>query len=284
MKHIALFLSPLKKRKNILFLLAVLLFFVPLLKAQNANQPVYIVLNYMKTNPGKAEAYDNLVKNYAKKAFQQSLKDGQILGWYLNEVVMPSGTSNEYDRVSVTVTRDLKSIFEPSVSMRDVAKKALNMNDQQVDDILKQFADARNIVKREIFVNNAILNPGGTNGKYAVVDFMKSTPGKEAQYVKMEKDVFMPIHKERMKLGVIKNWGLYQKVMPYNMDSDYDYTTVNFIDDINSILDPKYEQALKKALPNQDINKLIQQTEAARKMKRSEIWRLNEFVDSSNTK
>ncbi|GAC1424851.1 MAG: hypothetical protein NVSMB7_00980 [Chitinophagaceae bacterium] len=43
----------------------------------------------------------------------------------------------------------------------------------------------------------------------------------------------MPIHRERIKTGVLTDWLLLEKNLPYSSTDTYDYETVNFFNDIN---------------------------------------------------
>ena len=45
--------------------------------------------------------------------------------------------------------------------------------------------------------------------KYAVIEFMKAEPGKGADYVKAEREWWMPAHQEMVKQGRLKSWQLY---------------------------------------------------------------------------
>ena len=108
---------------------------------------------------------------------------------------------------------------------------------------------------------------------------MTPVPGKEAQYAKLESDVFRPVHKQRMALNVIKGWELFQKVMPSDSNDPVPYITVNFYDDFSGMIDGKYAEAIKKVMPNRDINKLVQNMNAVKKAQRSEIWKLVENDD-----
>ncbi|MBD0333774.1 MAG: hypothetical protein ICV66_14100 [Chitinophagaceae bacterium] len=109
---------------------------------------------------------------------------------------------------------------------------------------------------------------------------MTPVQGKEAHYAKMEEDTFLPIHKQRMSLGAVKGWRFAQKLFPTNSNDPYPYITANFYDDVTVMLDGKYEQAVKKALPNQDINKLIQYMNSVKKGQKDEVWKLVEYAEA----
>jgi hypothetical protein len=61
---------------------------------------------------------------------------------------------------------------------------------------------------------------------YALFEFMKITPGKEAEYRRLEREVWMPIHKERVRTGLIKSWSLWGMRFPGGTAREYDIIAV----------------------------------------------------------
>lgn len=236
----------------------------------------------MKTTPGKFADYESLLHNYSKKIYDYLIQQGNGLSWSTYEVLMPSGTSAEYNVVGVTVSDKIDNLLDPGMTGKDLFAKALpNVSAQEADSAMKKFAEVRSLVKREIYMPRASTNENGpptkSPAKYVQVDYMTPVPGKEAQYAKMESDVFGPVHKQRMALNVIKGWGLFEKIMPVDSNDPVPYIAVNFHDDFAGMLDGKYVEAIKKAMPNQDINKLVQNLNAVKKAQRSEVWKLVEY-------
>ena len=278
-----------KKSKATAFLLICFLsaFFLSCgVKAQSGNdKPVYIAVNYIKIQPGKQRDYLDLLKNYSKKVWEYNFKQGRSLGTYVNSLIMPSGSSADYDITVVTVSTDLKFLLDDSLTAQMMLKK-LNpeYSDSYIQSIGDQFLHVRSLVKREIFTALAEINPTAPPTKYYTTDYMKATTGKEDDYVKLEKEVWMPIHKERIKLGVLTDWALAQKYMPYSSKEPYDYATFNFFNDINFLQDSKYTEAIKKAFPNVDINKSLDSTNAARTIVKEELWKTEFYIDATNTK
>ncbi len=253
--------------------------------AMSHDTTVYVQFVYIKTHQVKTDQYLDLLKNYTSKSIETELKAGKILGWYVNTVSLPTGSSAEYDVVIVTVTNHFKTLFNDSITGKAFFKKSFpEYNDAVVDDIMKQYTESRTIVKREIFTAIAEIDPKAPPTKYASVDFMKATPGMEARYVKMEKDTFSVLHKERAKMGVIKDWVFIAKTLPYSSGDTYDYVTANFFDDVSVLLDGKYEAAAKAAYPGHDVSKMASETGALRTTVKTELWKLENYVDHSNTK
>ena len=177
------------------------------------------MLTYMKTAPGKYNDYDSLLHNYSRKIYDYLIQQGTDLSGSTYEVLMPSGTSADYNVVGVTVSDKIDNLLDPTMTGKDLFAKALaNASAQEADSVMKKFAEVRSMVKREIYIPRSSTNENGpptkAPAKYVQVDYMTPVPGKEAQYAKMESDVFRPVHKQRVALNVIKGWELFEKVMP----------------------------------------------------------------------
>ena len=278
-----------KKSKAIIFFITCFLcttFLSFKVTAQQAsNKPVYVSVNYIKTQTGKQGEYLDLLKNYSKKIWEYNYKQGRSMGTYISSMVIPSGASAEYDITVINVSTDLTYLLDDSITAKVMLKK-LNpdYSDGFVQSIMDLYQQTRTLVKREIFQGVAEINPSAPPTKYYTVDYMKTAPGKEDDYVKLEKEFWMPIHKERVKMGVLTDWLLLQKTMPYSFKEPYDYETVNFINNINFLQDSKYPEAFKKAFPNGDINKSMDSTNASRTLVKEELWKTVFYIDATNTK
>jgi hypothetical protein len=255
--------------------------------AQTMDQkPLYFSVTYIKVQPGKDAQYRELLKKYGKKINEYFYKSGAIVGWYMHEVLMPSGAATEYDYAAVNVSPNFKGLLDDTISIRDVFKKVFpGMTDKMFDSIASQYQRARTVVKREIYRSVAGLNMNpGAPSKYVSLDFMKTLPGKDPDYEKMEKESWMPIHKERVNMGVIKDWELYQKIMPYNTKDEFNYVTGQFFNDLSAVEDAKYMESFNKAWPGQDVSKFMQNTESTRTLVKNELWEVIDYVDASNMK
>jgi hypothetical protein len=113
-----------------------------------------------------------------------------------------------------------------------------------------------------------------TPTQFVVLDYMKVAPGKEAEYVRLEQQVFKPLHQQRVKNKEMVAWGLYQ--VPFTADThrEYDYVTANVYDNIAATEAAGLIPAFLRLHPGKAGTSLIVQTEAARVTVRREIWQL----------
>jgi hypothetical protein len=252
------------------------------------NQPtVYVGVNFIKVRAGKQEQYMQLLEKYGKKVNEYFFRNNNLVGWYMYKVLMPSGSSVGYDYASVNVTTTMSALLDPPGDMKEVFKKIFpDMTDKMVSDVMARYDSCREIVRREVYmpVHGASV-ADSTNpvaAKYMEVDLMHPAAGKTEDYIKMERETFKPLHAERIKMGYLRSWGLYEKTFA-DEQSGFEFVTVNFMDNVDK-LGYGYSEAVKKVMPQADMNALFTQTMATRTMIRSEIWKLMQYVDGSNTK
>jgi hypothetical protein len=256
--------------------------------SQTPPQQIYVGVNFIKIHPGKQEQYRQLVEKYGKKVNEYLFKNQNLMGWYLYQVLMPAGSSTDFDYAAVNITGSLGALLDFPMSTKDMYKKVFpEMTDKMISDVQTQFDECRHIVRREIYtpVQGAHTEdaPNAPPSKYMQVDLMHPAAGKTADYIKMEKETFLPLHNERIKMGIMKGWGLYEKIMPVDARMGYEYVTVNFYDDLNKLRDG-YDESVKKLFPQKDLNAMFTETEATRTMVQSGIWKLMSYVDASNMK
>ncbi|HAH23571.1 MAG TPA: hypothetical protein DCL77_07415 [Prolixibacteraceae bacterium] len=131
------------------------------------------------------------------------------------------------------------------------------------------------------FVFACIPMPGNAQNEptvFAIVDFMKVKPSQEAKYVDLEKNVWKPMHQERIKQGKITGWILY-KILYTGTSDPYNYATVTFFDKPANLEDPWAGIDAQKILPGKDIDKLMNETGEARDLVKSNlIYRQDEVV------
>lgn len=103
------------------------------------------------------------------------------------------------------------------------------------------------------------------------VDYMSVSPGGEAEYVTIERDLWKPIHEERMRRGDLLDWGVYE-VAYAAPDSPYDYVTVNVYANAAQMENGDWTASMRAAYPDADLDALKDRTQAAREIVHTELW------------
>ena len=131
--------------------------------------------------------------------------------------------------MTVNVYTDLSDMEDPWSSIVAASKKV--NPDLPIKELVERSAKSREVVKGEIFllVDEAIEDNRVADFKYININYMKVKEADYQDYVKMEQEMFKPVHQARIKAGSLKDWSLYQKITPMGAEYPYQYVTAGFI-------------------------------------------------------
>jgi hypothetical protein len=110
---------------------------------------------------------------------------------------------------------------------------------------------------------------------YMMVEFMKVPEGKEDGWLKLERE-WKPLHALRVKDGSIQSWAAIAQRVPGDESNGPVHATVTTYRGWPDPTKMNFAELVKKAYPQGDVNTLMQQTESARRMVRTEIWEVLE--------
>ena len=249
-------------------ILSITMVFIAILSFSQSNEkPIYYYVNYYKTDRDKAEEYINLIKTYASKIWKEKVKAGDVTSYSLYSV----GASTEdggYNLVSIQSGYSINDFSKTGTP--ELMRRAFpGMDSATLSAIASKYTSLRVPIKTEIFKHiDAIHN---SDQKYVEVNFMKSLPGKEEEYIRQEKEVYKPIHQEFIKNGNRTAWYFNQLIAPLAENSKYNYVTSNFFNDWDksySITVDDYKKIYNKLFPKSNV------PESARTMVKTEIWKL----------
>lgn len=262
-----------KTTARLLSLTVLLSAFVFAAFAQDAK-PLYVQVNYIKVDRNKSDQYRDLLNNYGRKIWKSRIAKGELISVSTYTINMKS-EDHDYNYATVIMSNSLNALLEPSESPEEVLKKAMpGTNDAMIRETLAKYGDVRVIQKTVILRWVDGIRPNeGVDPKIFQLDYMKTMPGKDAEYVKLEREVFKPLHQERIKAGQAAAWDLWEVVMPWADDSGFGYITTTGITDWDKLMSTDYGAIYKKVFPKGDATKLGAQVGAARKISNSEIWR-----------
>jgi hypothetical protein len=108
--------------------------------------------------------------------------------------------------------------------------------------------------------------------KYFMVNYMKVIPGQDP--VKIEREMWKPLHQEFIKEGQFRSWAVYGLQFPSGTDEKYDYATVHAFDKFGQLENPfaNFDKILAKVHPGVKVDDFINRTEKTRNLVRSEVW------------
>jgi len=119
------------------------------------------------------------------------------------------------------------------------------------------------------FLLGTLVNTGFTQQAAATptiveVGCMKIDPLKEEEYLKMEHDLWRPVHQERIKQGHMRSWTSGSK-------NECDYRTVNVYNSLADMERPIGE-VFTKVHPNVPLAEVGRRTITARDFRTGEVW------------
>jgi hypothetical protein len=100
------------------------------------------------------------------------------------------------------------------------------------------------------------------------ISFMKAKAGQDA--LKMERELWKPIHTDRVNTGQINSWTVMQPI--YAGPHPYDYITVEAANTIDAFTHTDYNQIMTKTWGKEKLESGTAQTMAARDMVGNEMW------------
>lgn len=125
------------------------------------------------------------------------------------------------------------------------------------------------------FLLGTLVNTGFTqqaaSPTVVEVGCMKIDPLKEEDYLKMEHDLWRPVHQERIKQGHMRSWTLYSVRFPSGSKNECDYRTVNVYNSLADMERPIGE-VFTKVHPNIPLAEVGRRTITARDFRTGEVW------------
>jgi len=240
------------------------------LYAQSEQSPIAIV-EYMKVKPGMNAQYMDCEMAY-KDIHQKRVDKGHIVSWQLEQVLFPSGTSAEYDYLTITVVKDMEALETVNNHWGDLISDA--PSDQQ--ELLNSADKYRDLVKRELWT--VVDGIGNMRAKYAVENFMQVPYAGWSEYLDMETKFVKPIHEKSVEKGNRAGWMVGYMVMPHGESMEYQASTIDFYDSMADMTnsDADLWAATYPGMSREEMDKRILST---RKLVKSETRMLVAYVE-----
>jgi hypothetical protein len=113
-----------------------------------------------------------------------------------------------------------------------------------------------------------------TQPSFMLVEFMKVAQGKQADWLKLERETWKPMHALRVKDGGIQSWMAMAQWLPGDESDGPVYGTVTTFRGFPDPLKTNFQALFKQAHPQGDYMSMQAQTQSARSIVRSEIWQV----------
>lgn len=199
--------------------------------AQVAQPEYYVVLTYMKVEPGMADAYRDHLVNVAPKFYEELIKEQPNFMAWSAATTMFGGTDAGYDVVTAALYSGLPP--EPSTPADALYQKAAGMT--RVD-YMKKMATLRTVVGTELLSSIARSTAPGVAkvGDFRVIQQLRAKPGMGNELSELLRTRLHPMIDMRRTAGELKTWGAWGLQFPSGSSSAYDVMLVNTYKDMAS--------------------------------------------------
>lgn len=114
--------------------------------------------------------------------------------------------------------------------------------------------------------------------QYLQVQYMKVNPGMATEYRSLERDLWKPVHQERVNRGLIRSWGVYGVHLPGGA-VDYDFVVLTEFPDFASLENSRFPELFSEVQGMDDYEAVLKKTNDARTRVRNDVWVLVENTE-----
>ncbi len=239
-----------------------LLFLLPSTGAgQETSDRVYVEVGCLKAKSPELGAF---MMNEGMQFNKEAQAMGMLEDFIVLKVMYPNGEDCKCDYRVVTVFTDMKQLdmLTASDTGPKVATKAFGDKAMEVYERMQSLTTNKG---SEIFELSMSAVPGPANAAISMVNFLEVEPGKQQEFEKMEKEVWLPVVREAIKAGMLKDFTIWSRVMPSGDAFMGDYIQVYDINNFAQMEAWEWEEfgkIFQKVHPEKDMMKLIEQSVA----------------------
>jgi hypothetical protein len=248
------------------------------LQAQQEYSNIFFeITKIKKMNDDFFDVEDQLIKPF----IQERIKQGNQLAHVLFRVHYPASDDATYDYVMMGVFQNFEDLHLENKKFTKIAYQAFpNAN---IPKMVERYDAAIHVASSQVFENvaEAVPGPGGAKGskaKFVKVNHMKVAAGNFNAYQKMEREIFMPLHKEAIKTGTMHDWVMAQRILPFGSDWDNTFMTFDVFANWGDMNKGLPAGTFAKVHPGKNTDKIWDEMMNLREMTRSETWEVIDVV------
>ena len=233
-----------------------------------AQNPTVIVA-YMKIKPGSATDYLELEKTW-KKLHVKAIEAGVYNGWQLWRNIH-AGADDPYQYITIQWYNNYEHTFGENTP--EDWWEGVFTEEEGIELRKKAYASRRYAFEDVSHQVVTVDNP--EDFKYLLVSRNKIPPGSYADYMKMEREIFKPVHEEAIRKGMMAHWGVWQ-TWPYK-EGQATITIVEGYKYAGQMNMPGYLEVFNVIHPDLIWEEVVEEIQKNRKEVSVEMW---ELIDS----
>ncbi len=244
--------------------------------AQDQPQPSFNRTQCIKAQPGKMAELQKFALDEGHKGAMARANAGEYASaLFLRSVY--GGTETACDFVAVTIYNGPPPDPESTMDLETALQKAgIDMAPEEYQERLMSMGK---LVSTSLW---RMVDGFGhaEKGDYIRVDFMKPRPGQAAEWIKLERETFKPVHQARAEQGLLRGWSVAMLAYPSGTSLPYSGATVNIAPSWKALFsaDQGYPEAFKKTMPNANMEEISKKTSETREIVRTELYRVIDTV------
>ncbi len=127
-------------------------------------------------------------------------------------------------------------------------------------------------------VPTASVQSAAAPKRFIQLQYMKVKPGQGAAYRQIERDLWRPVHQERVKRGLINSWAMYGVHLP-GAAADYDFVVLTEWPSFAGLENSQYAELFSEVQEMDDYEGVLQRTRSTRTLVKQDIWVLVDHVE-----
>ena len=259
-------------------ILSFFIVFAPSAVQSQAELGNYFAVQYYKVHPSMENEFIRLEGEVWKKIHHARIKKDLLDGWYFSRVVVPSGTNAEYNYIIVF---EYDSAEKLTAHFEGYGVNYATLLDQEEIALALRTPEIRDMVYEEVWrtVDQTFAN-SESQYRYQIFNAMKMRPGvDEAEYQRMEREYWKPVHEERIRRNEMFGWGLYTMIIPGGTERNYHWATIDFYHNFTDYLVEESTSIMNSLYGPENAAKYAEETISKRDLLKAEIRELLDYMN-----
>ncbi|NJB84420.1 L-rhamnose mutarotase [Lewinella marina] len=211
--------------------------------------------------------------------FQTRVNEGSQLWHGFYRLKSPTAGQAGFDYISVDVYDKLAELNLSTAGQNRIVE--LTFPHTSPEQFWERIAEVSEVHSEITYAIAGALFPASTtrgepSAPLLSVNYMLVPPGKEAEYVRMENEVFKPIMAQHVRRRAMENWSVFERVIPIGTDFGANFATVDAYADWDQVqtYQESWDAVAAATHPDLDMGAQMEHLNGLRERTRMEVWEL----------